>query len=38
MDNFFGMILMAAVTFPAAYFLARGCLWLVMRLLTTSKA
>ena len=34
MDNIFGCILMAAITFPVSFFLARGCLRGVIRIVT----
>jgi hypothetical protein len=38
MDNALGIVLMAAVTFPASFFVARGCLRLVIRIMTAPKA
>jgi hypothetical protein len=34
MDNVLGCILMAAVTLPVSYFMARGCLRGVVRIVT----
>ena len=34
MDNIFGCILMAAITFPVSFFVARGCLRGVIRIVT----
>ena len=33
MDNVFGCVLMVAITFPVSFFVARGCLQGVMRVL-----
>jgi hypothetical protein len=38
MDNVFGCLLMAAVTFPISFFLARGCLRGVIRLVTGEQS
>ncbi|MBZ5581142.1 MAG: hypothetical protein LAQ30_02860 [Acidobacteriia bacterium] len=37
MDNVFGCILMAAVTFPVSFLVARTCLRGVIRLVTGSE-
>jgi hypothetical protein len=37
MDDVFGCILMAAVTFPVSFFVARGCLQGVIRLLSVPE-
>jgi hypothetical protein len=37
MDSVFGCILMAAVTLPVSWFLARGCLRGVMRIVTGTE-
>jgi hypothetical protein len=34
MDNIFGCVLMAAVTFPISFFVARSCLRGVIRIIT----
>lgn len=34
MSSFFGYLLMAAITFPVSYFVARGCLRSVIRIVT----
>jgi len=34
MDNIFGCILMAAITFPVSFFVARGCLRGVIHIVT----
>ena len=33
MDSLFGCVLMAAITFPVSFFMARGCLRGVIRLM-----
>ena len=37
MDNVLGCILMAAVTLPVSFFLARGCLRGLVRMVTGSE-
>jgi hypothetical protein len=37
MENLLGCILMAAVTLPVSFFLARGCLRGVVRIVTGSE-
>jgi hypothetical protein len=37
MDGFFGCLLMAAITFPVSFFVARTCLRGVIRLVTGSE-
>jgi hypothetical protein len=34
MDSFVGCVLMAAITFPVSFFVARGCLRGVIRIIT----
>ena len=34
MGSFLGSVLMAAITFPVAFFMARGCLRGVIRIIT----
>jgi len=34
MDNFLGCILMAAITLPVSFFVARGCLRGIVRIVT----
>ena len=37
MTNIFGCVLMAAITFPVSFFVARGCLRGVIRIVTGSE-
>jgi hypothetical protein len=37
MDNVLGCVLMAAITFPVSFFVARGCLKGVIRILNGSQ-
>lgn len=37
MENVFGCVLMAAITFPLSFLVARGCLRGVLRIVTGSE-
>jgi hypothetical protein len=37
MENLLGSVLMAAITFPVSFFLARGCLRGVIRIVTAPR-